>query len=76
MNNQLASTTNVSDNKTDDIVVNVEYEYDPKNVNDLGEVVSVPNTKMSNNNIFLLFGTFLALGTSILVVYIIKKKYI
>ena len=72
----LNDDTNVSDNKTDDIVVNVEYEYDPKNVNDLGEVVSVPNTKMSNNNIFLLFGTFLALGTSILVVYIIKKKYI
>ena len=72
----LSNDTNVSDNKTDDIVINVEYEYDPKNVNDLGEVVSVPNTKMSNNNIFLVFGTFLTLGTSILVVYIIKKKYI
>ena len=61
-----------NDNEMD---VKVDYNYDPKNINELGERVRVPNTGKMSNIVLIIFGSLIILlGILICIYYIIKYK--
>ena len=63
----------VIDNGTE-IDVNIDYDYDPKNVNDLGERVSVPNTGKKANTLLIIFGSLIIIVSIILITYYLIKR--
>jgi len=69
--------TNVIDvvDNDNEIDVKVDYNYDPKNINELGERVRVPNTGKMSNIVLIIFGSLIILlGILICIYYIIKYK--
>ena len=62
-NNQ-GSSSNVSTN--DDLVININYDYDPKNYDDQGQLVEVPNTGVTTNTLLIVAFIFIAVGSAII----------
>ena len=74
-NDSSSNSNSSSDNNSSqsDLVINIDYDYDPKNYDDLGEVVNVPNTGISTG-LFLGFGMILiSLGIAL---FVYKKDVI
>ena len=70
------TSTSVIDNG-DELEVKINYNYDPKNVNELGEKVKVPNTSKTSNVILIISGiSIIILSIILLIFYLIKRKKI
>ena len=65
--------TNVIDNDTE-IDVEINYNYDPKNVNELGEKVKVPNTSKTSSTILIILGISIIILSIILLMYYLIKR--
>ena len=58
--------TSSSVSQDNDLVINIDYDYDPKNYNDEGELVEVPNTGVTSNILIIFAIVFVVLGSSII----------
>ena len=79
--NNPSSTNDIGDNNKPTVIdngteidVNIDYDYDPKNVNDLGERVSVPNTGKKANTLLIIFGSLIIIVSIILITYYLIKR--
>ena len=78
-NSESSSSNNQPINNNSDtstVIVNLNYEYDPKNVDDLGVEIDVPDTGV-NSSLFIMVGmAFIGIGIAILLYKkdIIKRR--
>lgn len=71
--NNTTVDNNTSDvkNEDDNLIVNINYEYDPKNVDDKGETIEVPDTGISRNIYVGIGMIFISFGIAL---FIYKRK--
>ena len=63
----------VSNDNNEELNVDIKYNYDPKNYNDFGDVVDVPNTKGSLNIFNILIGMSFIFASLLLILIITKS---